>query len=124
MQLKKWRNYLEGGQNGRDNMTPEDIELRIRRLLKFEPKCSVFYRLSIILYELGDLAKNLCYSHRFPNYPENDAKLAVADLVTMVHALCIEQGWDFESLRELGVKHLEQRYQEFSEKGWKELENI
>lgn len=101
-----------------------NIEFELKRLLRFEPKANEFFRLSIILYELGDLAKNLVYAARFPDHAKahgEDAKLAMADLITMLHALCIEMGWDFEELRLLGLRRLANRYREFHEKGWKEV---
>ena len=102
-----------------------NVEFELRRLLKFEPKANQFFRLAIILYELGDLAKNLVYATRFPSYSsahEKDAKLAAADLITMIHALCIEKGWDFEELRLLGLNRLKERYKEFYERGWREVQ--
>jgi len=102
-----------------------DVEFELRRLLKFEPKANQFFRLAIILYELGDLAKNLVYAARFPNCSsayEKEAKLAVADLIIMTHALCIEKGWDFEELRLLGLQRLRERYREFHERGWREVQ--
>jgi len=97
------------------------IDLELRRFLRFEPNSNKFFRLSIILYELGDLAKNLVYAERFDDFPKGDGKTAMADLITMLHALCIEMGWDFEEIRRLGLERLKERYAEFAERGWKKV---
>lgn len=97
------------------------IDLELRRFLRFEPNSNKFFRLSIILYELGDLAKSLVYAERFEDYPKGDAKTAMADLIIMLHTLCIEQGWDFDELHRFGLERLKERYREFAERGWKKV---
>ena len=89
-----------------------------------EPKANIFFRLSIIGYELGDLNKDIVYMRRFPNEKEAhraDSKLSLADLLTQISILCIELGFDEEEIRKMGKAHLNERYSEFEKRGWKEV---
>ena len=86
-----------------------------------EPKSNIFYRLSIIGYELGDLMKDIAYMHRFPKERvahRANAKLSVADLIVQISLLCDELNFNENELRELGWEHLEEKYKEFEKRGW------
>lgn len=94
-----------------------------------------FFRMNIIMYELGDLARAIVYAERFRNSNEvmfrngfkdkntilAEGKLAMADLLTQLHILCISMGWDIENLREIGVQHLAERQQDFKRDGWEKV---
>ncbi len=84
------------------------------------------------MYELGDLARAIVYAERFrksdkvmfrngfkdKNTILAEGKLAMADLLTQLHMLCISMDWDIENLREIGVQHLAERQQDFKRDGW------
>jgi len=105
-------------------MDPVQKEQILRELKKQEPGTSIFFRAAIIAYEWGDVEKCLV---RTVQDPENrrlyiaESKLHIADLITMIHVLCIELGLNFTELEELGIEHLKERYTEFKTKGWVEL---
>lgn len=114
-----------------------DVESLLIRLKKNEPTSdNRFFRLSIIAYELGDLNRAIVYANRFnesngvqfgSNWKSPDAviaegKLAMLDLLTQLHMLCLSMNWDFEELRELGAQHLEERQKDFIRDGWTEVE--
>jgi hypothetical protein len=89
-----------------------------------EKKCNIFYRLNIIGYELGDLMKDIAYMHRFPKETDAhraNAKLSLADLIVQISLLCDELGFNEDELKELGWKHLEEKYKEFEQRGWVEV---
>jgi hypothetical protein len=89
-----------------------------------ERKAHIFFRLSIISYELGDLNRDIAYMHRFPkesNAHRANVKLSLADLMVQLSLLCNELGFDEGELRELGWKHLEEKYEEFDRRGWVEV---
>ncbi len=116
--------------------TIKNIEKELIELKKNEPSSdNEFFRLAIMDYELGDLARSLVYSNRFnesnkvqygsnwisPEVILSNGKLAMADLVTQLHMLCLSLGWNFEDLRELGLEHLRERQKDFERDGWSEV---
>lgn len=90
-----------------------------------EKPADIFFRLSIISYEIGDLNKDIVYAFRFPDQKRAhlaNAQLSLADALTQLSILCKELGFDEEELRKLGWQHLEERYGEFEENGWEVIE--
>lgn len=99
----------------------EEIMSKAREFRAKEPKAPIFFRLSVISYELGDLHRDIAFSIRFPQEKAAhmaNAKLSLADLIVQIHLLCDELGFDEKELDELGWKHLEERYAEFKRRGW------
>lgn len=97
----------------------------LEETLAKEPKVSVFVRLTIVFYELGDLSRDLFYANRFPNEAKahlSSAKLSLGDLFAQLSLLCRELGWNEEEVRNLGWKHLRERFQEFERREWIPLE--
>lgn len=89
-----------------------------------EPKANIFFRLSVISYQLGDLHRDIAYMHRFPKEAEAhkaNAKLSLADLLIQLSSLCKELGFDESELYELGKQRLKERYTEFERRGWVNL---
>lgn len=75
-------------------MTPTLEELKGRE--KFP---SISYRLVILAYELYDLKmseKNMAIDVRNYGVHRNEAKLALADLITMTHMLCLDLGYHYK----------------------------
>lgn len=101
-------------------MRPEELNTLLRRTLNFEANRSINKRLNIICYELGDVNKQVVYSQQFPDYSRGELKIALAELITMINALCIDLGEDFDSLREFGISKLAEDYKRFEERGWRE----
>jgi hypothetical protein len=113
-----------------------EIDTILHTLKSREPTSdNEFFRLGIIQYELGDLSRALVYAERFRNSEKimfrngfkdkniilSEIKLAMADLLTQLHMLCIPMGWDIENLREIGAQHLAERQQDFKRDGWAEV---
>jgi hypothetical protein len=89
-----------------------------------EPKAPIFFRLSVIAYELGDLHRDIVFMVRFPSEKAAhlaNAKLSLADLMTQLTLLCDELGFDEDEIRSLGWEHLKERYNEFKRRGWVEI---
>lgn len=90
-----------------------------------EPEKNVFFRLSIIAYELGEVHRAVVYMKRFlkdtkiQKIQRANLKLALADTFTQLSILCKEQGLDEEEIRELGWEHLGHRFKDFKKDGWK-----
>lgn len=104
---------------------PNDIDSQLKELKKIEPTSdNIMVRLNIIGYEYGDLQRALVYAERFRNDDikvkgyYGEGKLAVADMITMLHMLCISLGWNFEELRKYGVEHLKERQHDFIGDRW------
>jgi len=91
------------------------INEALRALKSGEPTSdNELFRMNIIMYELGDLARAIVYAERFRNSDKvmfrngfkdkntilAEGKLAMADLLTQLHMLCISMEWDYENLRE------------------------
>lgn len=100
----------------------------LRELKKNEPTSdNRQFRINIITYELGDLARAIVYADRFRNDEKQfkirmaDAKLAISDVLTQLFLLCETNGWDFHEMRKLGAEHLEERHEDFKKQGWCEL---
>lgn len=86
---------------------PTNIDKTLRGLKSREPTSdNEFFRMNIIIYELGDLARAIVYAERFRNSNKvmfrngfkdkniilAEGKLAMADLLTQLHMLCISMG--------------------------------
>jgi hypothetical protein len=114
----------------------KQIDTVLRDLKSNEPTSdNEFFRMNIIMYELGDLSRALVYAERFRNTDKvmfrdgfkdkntilAEGKLAMADLLTQLHMLCISMDWDIENLREMGAQHLAERQQDFKRDGWSEV---
>ena len=71
--------------------------------------------LCICQWELGNLTQAVIRSQWSPSLAvgyQGEGKLGMADLLTQLQVICELQGWDFESLRGLGLDHLEERADE------------
>ena len=106
----------------------DEVDKLLKILKKNEPTSdNLFYRLSIIAYEIGDLHKAVVYAERFKNDPKIRAsylangKLAMADSLTQLFLLCETLGWDFYKLRKLGAEHLEERHKDFEQNRWSDI---
>lgn len=115
----------------------DNIDTVLKYLKSQEPASdNLFFRCSIIGYEWGDVQRAIVYANRF--FEENskvmfrdgfkdkstilaEGKLAMADLFTQLHLLCISLDWDIDELRKLGIKHLEERQKDFERDGWAEV---
>ena len=99
-------------------------ELRVERgMMKSKSGVDLFFRLSIITYELGDLHRALVYGHSFSSEQFShveEAKLALADLFIQLSILCFELGFSEPELKMLGWDHLRDRYKDFDKRGWSE----
>ena len=94
-----------------------------------------FFRLAIIGYEFGktmsSLEHEIVYAERFKqgivdsNKERNaylkNAQLEIGDCLAQLQLLCITYGFDYIETRQLGVKHLEERHEDFKRKGWTEI---
>lgn len=86
-----------------------------------EPEKNVFFRLSIITYELGAVHKDIVYMMRFPDQRKGrkaNLELSLADTFTQLSLLCKELDLDEEKIRKLGWQHLQERFKDFKEDGW------
>jgi len=121
---------------GYSTVKSDCIDITLNILKAQEPDSdNLFFRLAIIDYELGDLARAIVYSERFTKKAMfrdgfkdksvilTEGKLAMADVLTQLHLLCISLGWNFEELRELGAQHLEERQKDFKRDEWKEVKS-
>ena len=105
-----------------------DVDKLLIQLKKNEPTSdNQFFRLAILMYEMGDLNRSIVYAERFKNdekariaYLAN-GKLALADALTQLHLLCQSVGWNFNDIRKLGVEHLKERQEDFKKQGWREI---
>jgi len=112
------------------------FERRLQKLKNNEPTSdNLFFRTNIIMYEFGDLCRSIVYSERFKNNNKtlfrngfkdtnvilSEGKLAMADMITQLRMLCLSLGWNFDDLSELGIKHLEERQQDFNRDRWNEV---
>jgi hypothetical protein len=98
-----------------------EVKNQRAKLVTKEPENSIFGRLLIITYEMGDLTRDIFYANRFPEEREAhlaNVSLSIADLLVQLSLLCKELGLDEEELRRLGWNHLQERYQEFQKRGW------
>ena len=97
---------------------------RAKEYRRKEPKAHIFFRLSIISYELGDLHRDIAYMYRFPKESSAhraNVRLSLGDLMVQLSLLCDELGFNEEEIKELGWKHLEEKYKEFERRGWVEV---
>lgn len=81
---------------------------------------TIFQRLVIITYELGDLNRDLFYARHFSDERKAhlaNAKLSIADLFTQLSLLCRDLGLKEIELRKLGWHHLQERLEELERRG-------
>lgn len=100
------------------------LDKEIFELRQKEKKNTLLGRVAIITYEWGKTVHSLLYSERFSedkNLHLVNAKVELGDLLTMIHMLCQETGFDFEELRKTGLEHAKERYKEFEDNKWKEM---
>lgn len=73
-----------------------------------------------MLVLLGNLHRSIVYMKRFPHEKKykKDMKYNLRNLLIRITELCQEQGLNEDEVRELGIRHLEERYKEFKEDGW------
>ncbi|RLG44766.1 MAG: hypothetical protein DRN81_03680 [Thermoproteota archaeon] len=78
------------------------------KLLRTDPlQRDVFYRLSVLTYELGDVHKAVVYKHYYGDTGTHaELKVALADLFAQLYIFCLSQGLDVEELEKLGLKRL------------------
>jgi len=113
---------------GNKNENIDEIDKLLEELKKNEPTSdNLFYRLSIIAYEIGDLNRAIVYAERFRGDEKirighlANGKLALADALTQLFLLCETLEWDFHALRKLGADHLAERHQDFKRDGWSDI---
>jgi len=113
---------------GNKNENIDEVDKLLEELKRNEPTSdNLFYRLSIIAYEIGDLHRAIVYAERFKDDPKMrtghlaNGKLALADALTQLYLLCISMKWDFHELRKLGADHLAERHQDFKRNGWSDI---
>ena len=68
----------------------------------------------VMTYELGDLVKGLVYSLYSKGHAE-EARIALADLVTMSRLLAEQKDWDWEELLADGEERFQYRMKEIAE---------
>lgn len=98
----------------------EIFELRMK-----EKKNTLEGRMNILTYEWGNAVQRIYYSIRFPDDKEiylKDAKLKLGEVLTMFQMLCQELGFDFEEVREQGLEHTKERYEDFEINKWSETD--
>ena len=99
---------------------------KIRRLEPPKDQQQLVTRAAIMGYELGDLQQFAVYNarsnmdpHVLWSYQEN-AKLALADLLIQARMVCMDMSWDFDTIQELGLQHLQERMSEIQQDGFAE----
>lgn len=105
-------------------MNGRQIEKELFALKMKEKPNTISGRMNIISYELGYAIRSVLYSLRFPkdkNIHMKQAELELADTIIQLNMLCIELGLDFDNLREKGLLHLSERYDDFEHNRWKEM---
>ena len=105
-----------------------DIDKLLIELKKNEPTSdNQFFRLAILMYEMGDLSRSIVYAERFRDDEKTriihlaNGKLAMADVLTQLYLLCTSIGWNFYELRRLGVEHLKERQEDFKRQRWSKV---
>lgn len=99
-------------------------ETELFNLRMKEKKNTTEGRLNIMTYELGKTVHSVYYALRFPdnkNVHLKEAKLELGDLITQIHMLCQELGFEFDDVRSLGLEHIKERYEEFEINGWTKI---
>jgi len=98
------------------------------QLKKNEPTSdNQFFRLAILMYEMGDLNRSIVYAERFKDDEKArithlaNGKLALADALAQIYLLCQSVGWNFNDLRKLGAEHLKERQEDFKRQGWRDI---
>ncbi|WP_292486429.1 hypothetical protein [Methanohalobium sp.] len=110
-----------------------EITKSLKKIRRLEPptgKQQLVTRAAIMGYKLGDLQQFAVYNARsnmdsqiLSSYQEN-AKLALANLVTQARMFCMDMGWDFDSIQELGLQHLQERMSEIQQDGFAEKREV
>lgn len=105
-----------------------DVDKLLIQLKKNEPTSdNQFFRLAILMYEMGDLNRSIVYAERFKDDEKAriahlaNGKLALADALTQIYLLCQSVGWNFNDLRKLGAEHLKERQEDFKRQGWRDI---
>ncbi len=90
-----------------------------------------FFRLAIIGYELaksfGSLEHAIVYAERFKANPElynqeiKNAQLEIGQCLIQLVLLCQTYSLDVWKTMEIGVRNLEERHEDFKNKGWTEI---
>ncbi|ADI73542.1 hypothetical protein Metev_0636 [Methanohalobium evestigatum Z-7303] len=99
---------------------------KIRRLEPPKNKQQLVTRAAIMGYELGDLQQFAVYNARSNMDPQilgsyrDNAKLALSDLLIQARMVCMDMGWDFDEVQELGLQHLQERMSEIQQDGFAE----
>jgi NTP pyrophosphatase (non-canonical NTP hydrolase) len=89
--------------------------------MKGEPETTIPFRMNIITYEWGNAIHSLLSMLRFPDEHKahlENAKLEIGDMLVQLDKLCLALDIDQKEARELGYRHLRERYAEFSKRGW------
>lgn len=90
-----------------------------------EPKASVFFRLSLITHNLGELTRDIAYVYRLPQEAKAhkaNIKISLADLLTQLSILCLDLGLKEDKIRELGLQRFREKCAEFKKRGWVGIE--
>jgi len=95
---------------------PEKQKVKINSLLEAvsigNPDETSLETTNIVMYELGDLVKNLFYSKIYPEKKEYhmvEAKIAMTDLLIQCKTICEREKWDFNELVDIGEKRMIER---------------
>lgn len=83
---------------------------------------SIKDRVLLIVENVGSLAKLACYATRFPEERDchiADMKLAIADSICQLELLCVNMGFNYKEIRQLGRQHTFERFEDFKKRGWK-----
>jgi hypothetical protein len=85
---------------------------------QLDPNETSLQQMSVLMYELGDLAKGVFYAH---SYKESaymiEAKISLSDLLAQCILLCERQGWDFEEVKQMGIERFIERVNRHIQKG-------
>ena len=89
-----------------------------------EAPTSIPFRVSIMTYTFGYLARDLVYMERFPKNAKDyrihkaHSELSFANALIQWTLLCEQMGLDWDEMLALGGEHLRERYKDFHEDGW------
>ncbi len=106
-------------------MNGNQIDRMVHDLRMKEQSNTINGRMNIITYKWGKTVHSILYSIRFPDQKkahQQNAKLELGDTLTMINILCQELGFNFDEVRELGLLHTSERYDEFEQNKWKKIE--
>ncbi len=108
------------------------LQNKLRELKSREPTSDKpFFRLAIIGYELaksfGSLEHAIVYAERFKTDPKlynqeiKNAQLEVGQCLIQLIMLCQTYHLDVWKTMEIAVRNLEERHEDFKNKGWTEI---